>query len=235
MIKSKSIRRSISGLVIGFSGLLITSPIHAKEIETNNVHMANAPDWLTRGRVEKVIAHIQMVLEWDIRKVEVTFYHDQSTFERAHKLGPLAAAFSRKSDNTIHLGPTITTQNFDRYFGHELVHIILGQKYKSAIPGWLEEGLANHLAHSGKVDYAWLKKQPFPSDVRTLTHPYGGTAASTHYHYLASQALIEMIAKKCNLGQLLQLSVGEKLEPYLGTYCEIKDLNADFRNWVKKH
>lgn len=211
-----------------------TLSAHAKEIETNSVHMADAPEWLTRPRVEKVIDRIQMHLEWSIRKIETYWYADAASFSKAHSLGPLAMAVSKKSDNTIHMGPMVTSANFDAVFGHELVHIILGQKYKDAIPKWLEEGLANHLAKYGKVDYAWLKKQPFPEDVRTLTHPYSGAVSRIHYHYIASQALAEMIAKKCDLANLLRLSVERNMEDYLSTYCEIKDLNAEFKAWVKK-
>lgn len=215
---------------------LVSPSGHGKQIETNWVHMAEAPDWLTRGRVEKVIARIQTLLEWDIRRAEVFWYGDSQSFAKAHSLGPLAMAVSKKGDNTIHLGPHVTKDNFDQTFGHELVHIVLGQKYKDAIPKWFEEGLANHLAKSGKVDYRWLASQPFPPDVRKLSHPYRESQASkVHYHYIASQALAEMIAKRCSLGQLLQLSVGEDMERYLPTYCEIRDLNAEFRAWVKKN
>lgn len=205
----------------------------AHEIQTNAVHMADAPKWLTRVRVEKVIDRIQMHLEWSIRRIEAHWYADTASFQKAHSLGPAAMAVTRKSDNTIHLGPSVTQENFDSVFGHELVHIILGQKYKDAVPKWLEEGLANYIAKYGKVDYSWLAKQKFPEDVRTLTHPYSGAAARIHYHYVASQALAEMIAKKCDLPNLLRLSVEKNMEDYLSTYCEIKDLNAEFRKWVK--
>lgn len=214
---------------------VLLSWAQAHEIETNWVHMSDAPTWLTRNRVEKIVNHIQTQMEWDIRKVEVIWYHDQESFQKSHSLGPLAIAVSRKPDNIIRLGPKVTNENFDAVFGHELVHIISYQKYKDAIPPWLEEGLANYLAKQGKVNYHWLAEHPFPKDVRSLTHPYAGDADSTRYDYMASQALAEMIAKKCDLGNLLQLSVGEKMEPYLDTYCEIKDLNQAFQKWVKDH
>jgi hypothetical protein len=216
----------------------------AKEITTNNIHMADAPAWLTQNRVEKIIDHIQMVLEWDIRRIEVYWYKDQASFEKAHGLGPVAMAVSKKGDSTIHLGPKVDSANFDPVFGHELVHIISGQKYKEAIPKWLEEGLANYLAKLGKVDYKYLASRPLPADVRTLTHPYNAVSVDgIHYHYVASQALTEMIAKKCDLHQLLQLSVGKSkdchqetsMECYLDTYCDIKDLNAEYKKWVSKH
>lgn len=227
------IGRSILCMVQMFFVFVLS--LHAVEIDTNAVHMNGAPVWLKRTRVEKVTDRIQTKLEWTIRKINVFWYTDEAEFQRAHNLGPLAMAVSRKSDNTIHLGPKVDDRNFDATFGHELVHIILSQKYKDAVPKWLEEGLANHLSHSEKVDYRWLAKQPFPEDVRKLVHPYSSASASgVHYHYVASQALIEMIAKKCDLAQLLQLSVGEKMENYLETYCDIKDLNAEFHKWVKK-
>lgn len=212
-------------LSLGFSA-------HAKEIDTNAAKFPNAPDWLTRNRAEKTIERIQTELEWTIRKIRVTFYTDVESFQRAHGLGPGAMAVTRKADNTVHLGPNVTNDNFDRVFAHELVHIILGQKYKEAIPKWVEEGLANHLGKYAKVDYAWLAKQPFPEDVRKLSHPFRGGLANVKYHYAASQALAEMISAKCNLRGLLQLSVGEKMDAYLKTYCEIADLNDAFHKWV---
>lgn len=220
---------------LAFALLVPLAFARAGEINTNAVHMAKAPAWLTRNRTEKVIDRIQTQLEWTIRKIEVHWYADAESFERAHGLGPLALAAARKSDNTIHLGPGVTTENFDAVFGHELVHIISGQKYKDAIPKWLEEGLANHLAKNGKVDYAWLASQPFPDDVRTLVHPYAEkSAARVHYHYVASQAPAELLAKKCDLTNLIRLSVGERMENRIVTYCEIPDLNAAFRKWVKE-
>jgi hypothetical protein len=218
-----------------FSGA--SAQIHAAsdthEIQTNAVHMSNAPKWLKRTRVEKIIDHIQMVLEWNIRRIEVTWYSDLASFDKAHTLGPLAMAVSRRSDGTMHLGPRVTTSNFDQVFGHELVHIISAQKYKDAIPRWLEEGLANHLAKNGNVDYKWLASKPFPAEVRNLTHPFASSMSTVHYHYVASQALAEMIAKKCDLSNVLRLSVGTNMDIYLDTYCEIKDLNESFRKWVK--
>jgi hypothetical protein len=207
----------------------------AGEIQTNSIHMADAPGWVARPRVEKILDHIQMLLEWDIRKIEVYWYKDQASFERAHSLGSSVMAVSRKSDNTVHLGPKVSSANFDQTLGHELVHIISYQKYKDAIPRWLEEGLANHLAKAGKVDYPWLASKPFPHDVRELVHPVSGSVDNIRYNYMASQALIEMIAHKCDLANLLRLSVGMKMESYLDTYCEIPDINAAFKKWVKAH
>ncbi len=135
---------------------------------------------------------------------------------------------------TVHFGPSVDDKDFDGVFGHELVHIILAQKYKEAIPPWFEEGLANHIAKFGNVDYNWLAKQKAPQDVRALSHPFKGLVVSARYHYQASQALAEMIGKKCDMENLLRLSVGKNLEDYLPTYCEIKDLNGEFKKWISR-
>lgn len=213
--------------------LFICMLLAAKEIDTNSARFVDAPDWLKRLRAEKVIDRIQTKLEWTIRKIDVRFYRNAGEFQKSHSLGPLAMAVTRKDQNKIHLGPQVDDKNFDEVFGHELVHVILGQKYKDAVPKWLEEGLANHLAKYGKVDYKWLSQRKLPADVRQMSHPYNATSVDgVHLHYVASQALAEMLAKKCDLENLLRLSVGEKLENYLATYCEIPDLNAAFRKWV---
>ena len=194
--------------------------------------MANAPDWVTVGRIDGVVEHIQSLLEWDIRRIKVYWYKDQQVFENIHHYGPTVLAISRKSDNTVHLGPRVNDENFDGVFGHEMVHIISFQKYKEAIPPWLEEGLANYLSKRGTVDYKWLETHPLPDDVRNLVHPFNGSDDHIRYHYMASQALVEMIASKCDLSNLLRLSVGRKMENYFSTYCGIKDLNSDFKKWM---
>lgn len=204
----------------------------AAEIDTNAVYMPNAPDWLKRTRVEKVIDRMQTQLEWTIRKVEVRWYYDEASFIKAQSLGKGVRAVTQKAKGLIHMGPSVNSQEFDSIFGHELVHVILGQKYKEAVPSWVEEGLANYLAKHDKVNYAWLAQQPFPSDVRQLSHPFTNTVSGPRYHYQASQALAEMIAKKCDMANLLRLSVGQSMDTYLSTYCEIKDLNAEFKKWV---
>jgi hypothetical protein len=211
-----------------------SSPLLAKDITTNSVHMTGAPEWLLRPRVDRVTDRMQTLMEWSIRKVEVYWHTDQREFEKIQGLGSSVLAVARKSDNSIHIGPRVNDGNFDQVFGHELAHIISFQKYKGAIPKWLEEGLANHLAHQGRVDYRWLSSRPFPEDVKKLTHPFKGSEEDTRYHYMASQALAEMISSKCDLQVLLQLSVERKLENYLGSYCEIKDLNVAFKDWVQK-
>lgn len=205
----------------------------AHELKTNALYMAEAPDWVTRGRLDDIVEHIQTLLEWDIRRINVYWYKDQTKFEKMHGFGPTVLAISKKSDNTVHIGPRVNDANFNGVFGHELVHIISFQKYKGAIPLWLEEGLANFLSKRGKVDYPWLAKHPAPDDVRNLTHPFNGSDDHIQYHYMASQALMEMIANRCDVENLLRLSVRRKLEDKLDTYCGIKNLTAEFKKWVQ--
>ena len=218
-----------------FSVCYFGSVVQAKEIQTNEISMDNAPEWLTQTRVEGVTFRIQQKLEWTTRKVAVKWYSNRSDFERAHSLGPnaMAVTVGLGDKAIVHLGPRVNTTNFDQTFGHELVHVIVIQKYKSAIPKWLEEGLANDYSNHGKVDYKSLAKHPFPDDVHKLAHPMSGSAEGIGYRYEASQALAEMLDKKCGLENLIRLSVQRKMEDYIETYCEIKDLNAAFRTWVK--
>lgn len=209
---------------------------HSKEITTNEVIMTNAPEWLTKSRVEKITDRIQHKLEWSTRKIEVRWYLNRQEFEKSHSLGAQASAVTKLVNeiSTISLGPSVINDNFDAIFGHELVHVIINQKYKEAIPKWLEEGLANHLAKRGLVNYKWLSQQPFPTDVRDLAHPFKGDLQLISYRYMASQALAEMLQKKCELENLIRLSVQRKMEDYIVTYCQIKDLNLAFREWVKR-
>ncbi|HEX7673979.1 MAG TPA: hypothetical protein VF412_07405 [Bdellovibrio sp.] len=213
--------------------LLFGGSSFAAELQTNSTYSADSPKWVTKGRIDKTTERIQSFMEWDIHRVTLTWYSSQEKFEQAHKLGPSVLAVSRKGDNTVLLGPRVNADNFDRIFGHELVHVISYQKYKEAIPKWLEEGLANFVAKNGAVDYKWLANRPFPKDVRELTHPFNGNQETLRYHYEASQALAEMISAKCDLRNLLRLSVGQKMESYLDTYCNIKDLNSSYQQWIK--
>ena len=73
-----------------------------------------------------------------------------------------------------------------------------------------------------------------PTDVHQLVHPLVGSIDEIHYHYMASQALIEMSAAKCDLRNLLRLSVGRKMESYLDTYCGLPDLTGEFKNWINR-
>jgi hypothetical protein len=217
------------------SSLFHSSLAFAREIKTNSVHMADAPQWLTESRIDRVVDRIQSKMEWDVRRVEVTWSADQTSFQQMHNMGPSILAFTRAADNSIHLGPRVTSENFDALFGHEIVHVISNQKYKGVIPKWLEEGLATYFGQNDKVNYKWLGDQPFPADVRQLTHPYNVSPEHLRYHYQASQALAELIAKKCDLSNILRLSVGRNFDTYLVNVCGIKDLNADFKKWVLNH
>ncbi len=208
----------------------------AAEINTNEVSSSNAPSWVKVSRVDRVVSRVQRFMEWDLRKVKVVWYSDQKEFQHFHHYDSSVLAVTQKPENTIHLGPRVDNSNFDAVFGHELVHAILFQKYKKSIPNWLEEGLANYASKHGTVDYRWIASQPFV-DVKTLGHPFLDSAHSTlspRYHYQVSTALIQMIASKCNLEELLQLSLGTSLENYLSTTCELDDINASFQTWVKK-
>ena len=208
-------------------------------IETNEVRFDNAPAWLKQARLQKVVDSMQTQLEWDIRKVQMHAFGNPDEFKKLHGFDDSVLAFTRGSDGSVNLGPRVTDSNFDSVFGHELVHVILRQKYKSAVPKWLEEGLANYLSKHGKVDYAWLATQP-ARDVYTLAHPFAdnprvsteGASGNARYHYQASQALMELISSHCPPQDLLQLSVGKKVESYLPTLCGISDLNAELKSWV---
>lgn len=206
---------------------------HGKEILTNGALFMDAPEWLTATRIEKTIARIQSVLEWDIRRAKVFWYMDSASFAKVNKYGPGILALTLKNQNEIHLGPKVNKDNFDKVFTHELVHIIAYQKYKEAIPPWLEEGLATYLAKEEKVDYTWLVKQQLPTHVTELAHPLSGSSDTIRLRYIASQALTEMLAKKCDLSNLLRLSVGRKMDDYLKTYCEIPDLDIAFVKWIQ--
>ena len=81
---------------------------------------------------------------------------------------------------------------------------------------------------------SWLAKHPAPNDVRDLTHPFNGSDDHVRYHYMASQALMEMISGKCELTNLLRMSVRRKLEDKLDTLCGIKDITKEFNLWVAK-
>jgi hypothetical protein len=220
--------------------LLLSVQSLAADLVTNETRMTSAPAWLKASRVDRVVGQIQRKLEWDIRRIRVQWYSDQAQFHAVHGFGATVLAFARRSDASVHIGPRVDTSNFDSVFGHELVHVILGQKYKDAVPKWLEEGLANYLAKRGEVDYAWIASR-VPPDMRSLGHPFKGISSelgsgeeASRAHYQLSRALVEMIASRCRLEELLQLSVGKNLDTYLGTYCAITDLNADFHKWVDR-
>lgn len=199
--------------------------------------MSNAPDWLNRPRVERVTEHIKMHMEGvAAQRTPVTFYGTEEAYEQAQPYGPMSLAVTKYDGGlpSIHIGPKVDDGNFDEVFGHELVHVMVHQKYKGAVPKWLEEGLANYFSSKNKVNYKWLASQKFPADVHSLAHPFSGAASDVQARYAFSQAFAEMLAKKCDLEELLRLSVTRKMEDYMKTYCEIKDLNQAFHDWVKK-
>jgi antirestriction protein ArdC len=167
-------------------------------------------------------------LQWIIRRIKVRFYSDARSFKNASKLNFVANAFYSPATDTVHISPMKDIDQLTPTFRHELVHVIFKQKYKTAIPGWLEEGLANHLGSQRKVDYKWLKKQTIP-DADKLSHP---TIDGSTMHYQLSTATAEMIAARCNLKDLMMLATGSKLTQYLSTFCKIKDLNNDVRRWI---
>lgn len=216
---------------------LLCPSLFAANLKTNTLDVHQAPIWVTVRRLERIVDQIQNKLEWDIRRIPVYWYTDSAQFIRKHGYDESVLAFAHRKDNSVHLGPGVTPENFESVFGHELVHIILYQKYKDAIPSWLEEGLANYISKHGKVDYAWLRAQP-EVDVRTFAHPYKIRAQNLgitpRFSYMAGTAVIEMIAARCSISDLLQLSVGKNLETYLATYCGISDVNTAFKAWVLK-
>jgi len=212
-------------------GLTFSPGLFSADIRTNQLTVHEAPAWATERRHQAATNKIQNALEWEIRRVHVYWYKDAAAFTKDLKLNFKVTAYFRRTDSTVHLGPDVTDKNFDAVFGHELVHVIFHQKYKGAIPSWLEEGLANYLAQREKVNYKWLSAQP-RVDVTTLSHPNAEIRGAS-FHYQTSTAVTEMIAKKCSLPDLLRLSVGKQLTTYLKTYCEIPDLNAEFDRWLR--
>jgi hypothetical protein len=238
-----SIVSAIALLAIGTTPAEASAEIPIRTIRTNELVFENAPTWVTQNRIERIVDRVQDKLEWTTRRTTVRYFADSTSFANSHSLGPhaLAVTSSIGGSAKILLGPKVTNSNFDQALAHELVHVIVVQKYKGAIPKWLEEGLANHLARAGQVDYKWLAKQTMPRDVRELAHPMlraadsGRTMSqSLHFRYQASQALAEMLDKKCDLLNLVRMSVGKNMETYIGTMCEIKDLTKAFQDWITK-
>ncbi len=227
--------RCLLGIIL-LAALPVGAQSDKNRIFTNAIIMDQPPSWLKAVRVRKVTRRMQRKLEWTIHRIPVHYYSSSEAFGAAHGLGPkaIAVTINRSGSQVVHLGPRVTDENFDEVFGHELVHVILAQKYKQAIPKWFEEGLANHYANKGKVDYKWLLNNGFPEDVRKVGHPFKLSPEKIRYHYKVSQALAEMLDRKCKLVNLISLSVGRSMEPFIKTYCEIKDLNEEFKKWVKK-
>lgn len=212
---------------------LLTSFGYSAELLTNCAHFNDAPKWVNLSRVNRIAENVTRFMEWDIRRVQVIWYQNQKEFEAAHSLGPIPLAVTLRNQNKILLGPRVVDSNFDRIFGHELVHVSSAQKYKEAIPKWLEEGIANYVAKFEKIDYVSLSKKALPADVTKINHPVSGNEQSVLTNYYISQALTEMIASKCDFRNLLRLSVQRKLENYLENVCHITDINQSFQKWVK--
>jgi len=232
--------RGIAGVFIFFSPLNVFA-LSTGSLTLNELRLNQNPYHVSRKQLVEVVRRVSKWLEWDIRQVEVFWHQNQAAFLRTHSLGPSVVAVTLKEKNQIHLGPKVNKENLPRILGHELVHVVLYQKYKSAIPIWLEEGLANFISGYGKVDYRKIQKEKMPIDIRKMGHPFitqvqaeSGAQISSAMQYQLSTALIEMLASRCDLHDLLQLSVGENLERYLGTFCEISDLNIEFRAWIQK-
>jgi hypothetical protein len=216
---------------LSLCSLLVGTHGSAKEVLTNHFQVFGAPDWVTESMVDTASSRVQNYLEWDVRRIPIRFHKDAASFRATGKVGPKVKAFFLKTDNAIHLGPEVTKQNFERILAHEVVHVIFRQKYGASIPMWLEEGFANFVGSREKADRKWLLKQSLPN-VTQLKHPATDPTGST-LHYQLSTAVIEMLAEKCDLKDLLHLSVGRKMEAYLKTLCEIDDVNAAFLVWLK--
>jgi hypothetical protein len=229
------IRMANFALIFFAATLASAKSPETKEILTNAVHLSKAPTWLTATRIEKVTDHVQNKLEWSIHRVEVQWFFTDAEFAQAQSMGPFVAAVTtrRGDDITVLIGPHVDTHNFDKVFGHELVHVIVGQKYKSSIPKWFEEGLANYYSNFEKVDYKWLSQQELPADVTQLSHPVRGSKQEVDVRYKSAQAIAEMLDKKCDLENLIRISLERRMEDYIKTYCEILDLNGAFRRWVR--
>lgn len=222
----------VHSLLLTFILVFFSLGIEAKEINLNQLTLYNAPDWLTSDSVQSVVDRVQNYLEWDLRKLPVYYYQDMADFNKQHQFKFGVDAFFRKGDSSIHLSPKVLANNFAQVFGHELVHALFFQKYKQAIAVWLEEGLANTIAQYPSPNYQWLKNQSWPS-ISTMGH-VSQNVVDAKVYYSVSTAVIEMIREKCDLRELLKLSVGSQFTSYLKTYCGIEDLNQDFKAWVVK-
>ena len=210
--------------------------LFAATITTNSIVVENAPSWMTEYQVQSIVDHVEYRLEWSIRRIKATFYTDQSVFISKFngRAAPDILAFTKSSDQTIHIGPRVNKANFKAVFAHEVSHVVLFQKYKNAIPPWLTEGLCNSVAGNEKVSYAWIAKQKPRFDVSTLAHPYDKQSKNrADLHYRASLAVLKMLEKKCpDFKELLNLSLKSTLADFLPTYCNIPNLNTTFWSWI---
>jgi len=216
--------------------LLFSISAESKTIQTNSVNIENAPAWLSEYAVQSIVDKVEYKLEWSIRRTTANFYKDQGTFISKFngRAAPDIVAFTKKADNSIHLGPRVTKANFAIVFGHELAHVVLFQKYKDSVPPWLTEGLCNSIGGADKISYSWLAAQTPRIDVSRLEHPYDKKRQNrADVHYRASLAVLKMLEKKCpDFKELLNLSLKSKLADFLPTYCNIPNLNSTFWTWV---
>jgi len=235
MISQASSVNSVRNLIfmMAASSIFALNAAAANDIATNEVNFIAPPAWITREMVVNTTKSIEEQLSGSsTRKIKVYYMSDSEKFNAEHKLSFPVGAFFRPKDQTVYLGPTVNKDNFERFFGHELVHVIFSQKFKAAIPLWLEEGLANYYSGRKDVNWKWLAKQP-SIDVTSLRHP-GNNSLGADFHYQTSTAVIIFISERCSLKELLMLSVGKKLENYLATFCKIKNLNGEYATWLAK-
>jgi hypothetical protein len=217
-----------------FVGLLVAgSPVFAsgQNFRTNCCDVTNAPKWLTNFKVSDIAAQMERDMGWSIRRVKVVFHDSSQSLQSAANLNFAAEAFFSPARQTVEFGPQKDMGSFIATFRHELAHVISNQKFKGAIPSWLEEGFANYLGSKRKVDYQWLAGQRLPN-ANEMSHP-SSDATGSKMHYQLSTATVEMIASRCNIKDLLMLTTGSKLTNYLETFCKIKDINTAVRDWVK--
>lgn len=216
--------------------LLIVSPsfLFATHFQTNSLKVQNAPDWLKPHDVIKVTERIENRLEWKIKRIPVIWHSSPKTYLKAHSLGPLARAVTVQQGGQVevHMGPDIKKEDLQVSLAHELVHVIFRQKYRGSIPDWLEEGFANFYSEKDKISKSRLKSISLPGDVTTLTHPFKGMSLGVHDHYLVSQGMVQMLSEKCNLQQLLRLSVEKEITTFVKNSCGIENIHGTFIKWI---
>jgi hypothetical protein len=203
-----------------------------RDFRTNCCIVQDAPSWASPRLIRGIADRISSELQWSIRRFALIFYKNDQAFAASSRLGFRVNGFFRPKDQSIHIGPNVNSKKFPKTFGHELVHLIFAQKHRAAIPDWLEEGLANFIGSKRRVKYKWLAKQRLVP-VTQLTHPNKDRSGSK-YHYQASTAAAEMIASRCNLKDLLMLSVGRNLENYLSRLCKIENVDTAFYSWIEQ-
>lgn len=224
-------------------------PARTHSFRTNALDVTNAPASISQRDIQKLTDFIEERLEWSIRRVRVRFYQDTASFQRANKLAnTLVDAFTAGADSSVHISSQVPPDMIRGVLAHELVHVVVNQKYRDAIPPWLEEGLANHLSLAagrrlgfqgrGRIDYKRLAAAKGLT-ATGLSHPLGTpgstlSADDVRLRYAASTALMEMISSRCDAQDLLQLAVGKRLEPYIRNTCGIEDLDQAFRDWLQK-